>query len=219
MDENIFVKAIMENDFRVSKLDTHDQQNKFLQEQLTSFLQNNMKIKKDPNIKVEKMKNLDTPEDQDVFLQSQLESFLGGEIPNILSEYSDTENIEKDSQKYMDKILDIYTIIDEIDIKLTETNILEFLQITKRWPFKYIEDMQEFKCNFNVPKEGFSCPIQVILDKSTVEFNKFYNINGEFLFDEWKKYYDLGFTTMISDVLDLNSELRTLRSQMFNIFT
>ena len=38
-----------------------------------------------------------------------------------------------------------------------------------------------------------------------------------FIFDEWKKYYDLGFTTMISNVMDLTPELRDLRKKMFEL--
>ena len=39
--------------------------------------------------------------------------------------------------------------------------------------------------------------------------------DGHFVFDEWKKYYDSGFTTIMSNVLDLNIELRSLRDKIF----
>lgn len=83
-------------------------------------------------------------------------------------------------------------------------------------PYQYFKDIEN-------PKQGPSSiygietPIQVIVRENIVERNSFYDRKGKFIFDEWKKYYDLGFTTMISDVLDLTSELRNLRSKIFNI--
>ena len=97
-----------------------------------------------------------------------------------------------------------------------EENILNFLQIENRWPYLYFKDTEN-------PRQGpssiygFETPIQVIVKENVVERNSFYDRTGKFIFDEWKKYYDLGFTTMISNVLDLTPELRKLRSKIFNI--
>ena len=39
----------------------------------------------------------------------------------------------------------------------------------------------------------------------------FFNLNGAYInYDRWKKFYDMGFTTLMFNVLDLTEELRDL---------
>jgi len=134
-----------------------------------------------------------------------------------------TTNLLKNKEKQsntkinlQDSIFEIYDLVDKFNINFYEKDILNFLQIENRWPYKYIQDIELGKQN--IPAiHGYDTPIQVITQENFVERDKFYNRNGKFIFDEWKKYYDLGFTTMISDVLDLTPDLRVLRNELFKI--
>ena len=111
----------------------------------------------------------------------------------------------------------MYQIIDEFKIDIDEEDILNLLQIENRWPFKYFYDVENQQIPSLSPIYGKDTPIQVITTENNVEFSKFYDRDGAFIFDEWKKYYDLGFVTMISNVLDLTPELRNLRKKLFEI--
>ena len=45
-------------------------------------------------------------------------------------------------------------------------------------------------------------------------WGEFYDDSGLFLFDQWKKTYDLGFTSILTDVTDLTSDLRDLEDKI-----
>jgi hypothetical protein len=99
------------------------------------------------------------------------------------------------------KILeDILSIVDNHVLNITENDVLEFLKNKKRWPIKYpwgqpsVEIIHQF-CN-GLGKQEFFDP------------------NGYLIYDEWVKYYNLGFTTIISNVLDLNESLRFLEEEI-----
>ena len=106
-------------------------------------------------------------------------------------------NLQQSEKKVLEKI---YQIILDHKINLTEDDVLNFLQMRYRWPINYpwgqpsVEIISEFGGN------------------STGEF---FTSSGKFLFDTWKKYYDLGFTTILSNVLDLTPELRSLSDKIF----
>jgi mannose-6-phosphate isomerase-like protein (cupin superfamily) len=170
-------------------------------------------VNEDRNVSVKPISVPNSEEEQKVFLEQQLQDFLSNDLSNIMNSYD--KNVKEDSSD-LDQILEIYNIIESSDVNLTEENIFNFLQIENRWPYQYFKDVEN-------PRQGpssiygFETPIQVIVKENIVERNSFYDRTGKFIFDEWKKYYDLGFTTMISDVLDLTPELRKLRSEIFNI--
>ena len=170
-------------------------------------------VNEDKNVSVKPISVPNSEEEQKVFLEQQLQDFLSNDLSNIMNSYD--KNVKEDSSD-LDEILEIYSIIESYDINLTEENVLNFLQIENRWPYQYFKDTEN-------PRQGppsiygLETPIQVIIRENVVERNSFYDRKGKFIFDEWKKYYDLGFTTMISDVLDLTPELRKLRSEIFNI--
>jgi hypothetical protein len=170
-------------------------------------------VKMDDNVSVKPISVPNSEGDQKVFLDQQLQEFLNNDLSSILNSYN--KNVEEDLAD-SGEILEIYNIIESYDINLTEESIFNFLQIEHRWPYQYFKDTEN-------PRQGpssiygFETPIQVIVKENVVERNSFYDRTGKFIFNEWKKYYDLGFTTMISNVLDLTPELRKLRSEIFNI--
>ena len=101
---------------------------------------------------------------------------------------------------YTDKntLEQVYKIISDHEISLTEDDIFNFLRIKNRWPVEYywkqptIEIITEYGGGYSI-----------------------FDSSGRFLFDEWKKYYDSGFTSIISNVLDLTPELRKLSEKIF----
>lgn len=150
-------------------------------------------------------------ETQDLFLESQLDRFLN-ELPQILQ--SDDTKSEK-KEEISDELLYLHTLIDDCEINLNENDILNFLQIEKRWPFKYFEDIENPRPD-RPDIYGYDCPIQAIVEGGHVSFTDFYDREGRFVYDQFKKFYDLGFTFMLSDVMDLTPELRDLSSKIRN---
>ena len=99
-----------------------------------------------------------------------------------------------------DNLQEILKIVDDHQISLEEEDIFNFLRITRRWP----------------PKYSWGQPSIEIITQYVDCHQPFFDwSDGHFVFDEWKKYYDSGFTTIMSNVLDLNIELRSLRDKIF----
>ena len=82
---------------------------------------------------------------------------------------------------------------------MIEEDVLDFLKIRRRWPYRYSDNQQS---------------VEIISPVFGTTAKEFFNVDGMFLYDEWKKYYDLGFTTILSNVLDLNSQLRSLSNKI-----
>tara|TARA_R100000329_G_C7516828_1_gene182168 strand:- start:61 stop:630 length:570 start_codon:yes stop_codon:yes gene_type:complete len=93
-----------------------------------------------------------------------------------------------------------YNAVLNHDINLTEEDIFEFLKITYRWPFRYPWNQ---------------ATVEVITEYGLNSSEYFFNQHGRFQYDEWKKFYDEGFTTILSNVLDLSPELRSLSDKLF----
>jgi len=89
-------------------------------------------------------------------------------------------------------------LVNNHQVNLTEEDILNFLKITNRWPVHTIRNI----------------PTVEIINQWGKTVSEFFNASGKFLFDEWKKYYDRGFTTILSDILDLSEELRSLDQKL-----
>lgn len=87
-------------------------------------------VKHDKNVSIKPISIPDSEEDQKLFLEQQLENFLSADLPNIIKLYDTDINYNSDN---LDKILEIYKIIESSDINLTENDILNFLQIENRW--------------------------------------------------------------------------------------
>ena len=109
----------------------------------------------------------------------------------------------------------IYQIVSNHQLELQEQDIFNFLKIRNRWPYQYYHDIDFFNSSDQSLKHY--CPVQCIGNDDFPIYDEFYDKRGRFIFDIWKRYYDLGFTTMISDVLDLNEDLRSLQQKIFKI--
>jgi hypothetical protein len=106
----------------------------------------------------------------------------------------------------------IHEIVLNHRILLTENDILEFLKIRNRWPYQYYHEIDDIHKVLS-----HRCPVQCIGYNDVPICDEFYDKRGRFIFDSWKKFYDLGFTTMISEVLDLTEELRDLEKKIREI--
>ena len=93
-------------------------------------------------------------------------------------------------------------IINNHKINLTEEDVFNFLKITRRWSIRYNSNDRTVE---TIDKWGRN------------SISGFFDLDGLFLFDEWKKFYECGLTTILVDVLDLSSELRDLSEKLFNV--
>jgi hypothetical protein len=101
-------------------------------------------------------------------------------------------------------------IVDKHEFTLTEDDILNLLKIRHRWPFnRCLPHSKGEALNNSVP------PVITISQWRQNYWGTYYDASGIFLYDQWKKAYDLGFTTILSDILDLTEELRDLDQKMF----
>jgi len=86
-------------------------------------------------------------------------------------------------------------IIGNHTISLDEEKVLDLLQIRYRWPRGVVETIN-------------AC------GRGSVEF---YTNDGYLDFIKWKHLYDLGFTSHITDIMDVTSELRELDDKIFAV--
>ena len=85
------------------------------------------------------------------------------------------------------------SIIGEHEINLTEEDILDLLQIKYRWPEVALE----------------------VINQCGNTSNGFFDSRKFLIYDKWKRLYDLGFTTLLNNVMDLTAELRALDDKLF----
>ena len=84
-------------------------------------------------------------------------------------------------------------IIKEHEITLDEDGILDLLQIKYRWPEPSLE----------------------VINQCGNVSNGFFDSKGFIYYDRWKHLYDLGFTSLLSNIMDLTAELRSLDDKLF----
>jgi hypothetical protein len=94
-------------------------------------------------------------------------------------------------------IKELVNIVEKTEIDLSEKQILEYLKIEKRWPINY---------------NWYNQPSVEIISNLGHSRNYFFNVDGYLDFEKWYEMYKLGFTTIISNVLDLNDSLRDLKN-------
>ncbi len=90
-------------------------------------------------------------------------------------------------------------IVKSVSINLKENDIFNILKNRKRWPYRY---------------PWGQASIEIIAENEYLVSDLFFKSDGYFDFERWKKYYDLGFTSIISNVLDLNEDLRLLNKKL-----
>ena len=96
----------------------------------------------------------------------------------------------------------LYDVIESIEIPFNEKTILDFIKIEKRWPLRY-------------PWNQNSVEIINNLGYNTNE--GLFKSNGYLNYDAWQEYYNLGYTTILSNILDLTPELRHLNKTLKKI--
>ena len=91
----------------------------------------------------------------------------------------------------------IRSTVESFNLNISEEELLNYLKNTKRWPQKY-------------PWGQPSVEIINNIGTRSVNFYKAHAYSNQCYldFDKWYKYYDLGYTSIISNVFDLNDGLR-----------
>ena len=89
-------------------------------------------------------------------------------------------------------------------ITMTEEELLNHLKNSKRWPLMY---------PWGQPS------VEIINNVGTMSIVNFFTAhnytNQSYLnFDKWYHYYNLGYTTIVSNIFDLNDELRSLHKKL-----
>ena len=96
-------------------------------------------------------------------------------------------------------LIKLENIIKNHKINLKEEDVLDFLKIRRRWPIRYSNGQPS---------------VEIIAHNAILEARHFFDIDNYFNYKNWKPFYDLGFTTIISNTLDLNNELRELNKKL-----
>lgn len=87
--------------------------------------------------------------------------------------------------------------IKNTKINISEKDVFSFLQIRKRWPMIYSSNQPTIELIDN-------------LGNNISGNSLFFDSEGYLIFNNWLKFYELGYTTIISNVLDLHQDLRKL---------
>jgi len=92
--------------------------------------------------------------------------------------------------------------IEKFDLNISEKDVFDFIKNEKRWPLNYNcrQKSKEYIDNFGRP---------IALGLFTSE-NYIY-------FDSFKKLYNKGFTFVLSNIFDLNKQLRNLHDEIINM--
>jgi hypothetical protein len=99
-------------------------------------------------------------------------------------------------------MIDLNKLSEEIknfNINLTEEDILNFLKNKKRWPMRY---------PWGQPS------IEIINNLSINSQTGLFDVDGFLNYENFYNLYELGYTSVISSVLDLNNELRELNKYL-----
>lgn len=92
--------------------------------------------------------------------------------------------------------------IEKLNISLSPEELKNFLKISRRWPLHYYGDKQK--------------TVEIIDNYGEMRINDFFDYKGYLIYEKWQKYYDLGFTSIISHCNDLNENLRNLNDLILN---
>ena len=86
-------------------------------------------------------------------------------------------------------------IIGNHKLSLSEEDVLNFIQIRRRWSVGTLS----------------------VINHATNNTNYLYENDGFLNYPKVKRMYDLGFTLQIPHILDLNSDLRELNEKLFDV--
>jgi len=96
-------------------------------------------------------------------------------------------------------LIKVAEIVKSSNIDLTEEDVLNFLKIRRRWPIVY---------------PGGQPSVEIINNTETNSSVYFFNVDSYLNYEAWKKFYDLGFTSIISNIFDLTDQLRELNQKL-----
>jgi|TARA_S200002703_G_scaffold130061_1_gene117280 mannose-6-phosphate isomerase-like protein (cupin superfamily) len=94
----------------------------------------------------------------------------------------------------------LQNIVDSTNINLTESDVLNFLKNRKRWPFKY---------PWNQPT------VEILSNAGNLQSDYLFDADSYLNFSKWEELYNLGYTSVVSNILDLSDDLRILQKKLF----
>lgn len=86
-------------------------------------------------------------------------------------------------------------VVKEHNVTLSEDQLFDLMQIRHRWPKGSVE----------------------VINQSSRSSDRFYCEDRFLIFNEWKRLYDMGFTSILCNVLDLTKELRELDEKLLKV--
>lgn len=86
-------------------------------------------------------------------------------------------------------------ILEDIKINITENDILEIMKIRKRWPKFYPFNNQ---------------PSVEVINMTGWKTVSFFLEDGYLDYNRWLELYDFGYTTLLSNIIDIHDDLRKL---------
>lgn len=95
----------------------------------------------------------------------------------------------------LDYVYRCVEVVKNQKIELTEDQVFDLLRIKHRWPKGSVE----------------------VINQAARSSDRFYCEDKFIIFDEWKKLYDLGFTSILCNVLDLTPQLRELDEKLLAV--
>lgn len=106
------------------------------------------------------------------------------------------------SKLYGPKLIAFQEYLTNLNLKITEDDILEWLKMYRRFPFK---------SHLGQPS------IEMINNLGGKELSIMMDSDGYLDFNLFKKYYDLGFAFIISDILDYNKQTREIEKTAYEM--
>ena len=108
--------------------------------------------------------------------------------------YSDIKILPFPEQD-MDFLQRTAEVVRSHNISITDEQLFDLMQIKHRWPKGSVE----------------------VINQAARSSDRFYCEDRFLIFKEWKRLYDMGFTSILCNVLDLTSELRELDEKLLAI--
>ena len=94
----------------------------------------------------------------------------------------------------VNELEDLAEEIRKFPVSITEFDLIQLMKIKRRWPLRY----------------PWGQPSVEIINNVSNTHSPFYNDRGEFNYKEWRSLYNQGYTTILSDILDLTEQTRML---------
>jgi mannose-6-phosphate isomerase-like protein (cupin superfamily) len=86
-------------------------------------------------------------------------------------------------------------VVQAHDVSFTDEQLFDLMKIKHRWPKGSVE----------------------VINQAARTSDRFYCEDRFLIFNEWKKLYDLGFTSILCNVMDLTQQLRDLDEKLLAV--